>query len=40
MAYCKDCLEKQLRIDELTEENKRLKQQLRYRERKEEEGDH
>ena len=38
MAYCKDCLEKQLRIDELIEENKRLKQQLRYRERKEEEG--
>ena len=38
MAYCKGCLEKQLRIDELAEENKRLKQQLRYRERKEEEG--
>ena len=38
MAYCNDCFEKQLRIDELTEENKRLKQQLRYRERKEEEG--
>lgn len=38
MAYCKDCFEKQLRIDELTEENKRLKQQLHYRERKEQEG--
>ena len=36
--YCKDCFEKQLRIDELTEENTRLKVQLKYRERKEEEG--
>ena len=38
MAYCSDCFEKQLRIDELAEENKRLKEQLRYRERKEQEG--
>lgn len=38
MGYCKHCFEKQVRIDELLEENKRLKEQLRYRERKEEEG--
>jgi hypothetical protein len=38
MAYCKDCFEKQQRIDNLIEENKRLKDQLRYRERKESEG--
>ena len=38
MGYCKHCFEKQRRIDELIEENKRLKEQLRYRERKEEEG--
>jgi transposase len=38
MAYCKECFKKQLRIDELLEENKRLKDQLRYRERKEKEG--
>jgi transposase len=38
MGYCKPCFEKQIRIDELIEENKRLKEQLRYRERKEEEG--
>lgn len=38
MAYCKDCFEKQQRIDNLVEENKRLKDQLRYRERKESEG--
>lgn len=30
---CQGCLEKQLVIDRLTEENHRLKQQLRYRER-------
>jgi transposase len=38
MGYCKSCFEKQRRIDELAEENKRLKEQLRYRERKEKEG--
>jgi transposase len=38
MAYCKDCFEKQHKIDELIEENTRLKAQLRYRQRKEEEG--
>jgi hypothetical protein len=38
MGYCKHCFEKQVRIDELIEENKRLKEQLRYRERKEEKG--
>lgn len=38
MAYCKNCFEKQQRIDELIAENRRLKDQLRYRERKEEEG--
>src|SRR5450756_2782407 len=38
MGYCKNCFEKQRRIDELAEENKRLKEQLRYRERKEKEG--
>lgn len=38
MAYCKACFEKQLKIDALMEENKRLKDQLRYRERTTEEG--
>ncbi len=38
MAYCKDCFEKQVRIDELLEENTLLKAKLRYRGRKEEEG--
>lgn len=38
MGYCKSCFEKQRRIDELAEENKRLKEQLRYRERKEKEA--
>jgi transposase len=38
MAYCKACFEKQLKIDELIEENRRLKAQLKYRERKAEEG--
>jgi len=37
-SYCEECLKKQLRIDELTEENHRLKQQVRYYKRKEEEG--
>jgi transposase len=38
MAYCKDCFEKQLKIDELIEENTRLKAQLKYRERRDKEG--
>ena len=38
MGYCKGCFEKQLRIEELVEENKQLKAQLPYRERKEKEG--
>jgi transposase len=32
-AFCEGCLEKQRRIDQLLEENQRLKAQLRYRER-------
>jgi transposase len=35
---CPGCLEKQRRIDQLEEENQRLKGQLRYRQRKEKEG--
>jgi transposase len=35
---CDECLNRQLRIDALTEENLRLKQKLRYRELKEKEG--
>lgn len=31
MAYCKECFEKQLQIDQLEEENKSLKAKLRYR---------
>jgi transposase len=38
MAYCKACIEKDLKIAELEETVKGLKAQLRYRERKEEEG--
>jgi transposase len=38
MGYCKSCFDKQCTIDELVEENIRLKAQLRYRQRKEEEG--
>jgi len=37
-SYCEECLRKQLTIDELTEENHRLKQQVRYYKRKEREG--
>jgi transposase len=37
-SFCQECLKKQLKIDELTEENERLKRQLRYRKRKQEEG--
>jgi hypothetical protein len=36
--YCKGCFEKQCKIDELTEEVKRLKAQLNYLERKGQEG--
>jgi transposase len=38
MAYCKACIEKDLKIATLEETIKGLKAQLRYRERKEEEG--
>jgi len=38
MTYCKQCLEKQRRIDELEEEVVRLKAKLRYQERTAEEG--
>ncbi len=37
-AFCEGCLEKQRRIDQLLEENRRLKAQLRYRERQATEG--
>jgi len=37
-SFCKECFEKQLKIDQLTEENERLKRALRYRERKQKEG--
>jgi transposase len=38
MTYCKQCLEKQRKIDELQEEIVRLKAKLRYQERTAEEG--
>ena len=38
MAYCKACIEKDLKIAELQETIKGIKAQLRYRERKQEEG--
>jgi len=38
MNYCKGCFEKQRKIDELTEEVKRLKVKLNYLERKGQEG--
>jgi hypothetical protein len=38
MAYCKACLEKDLKIEELKETITSLQAKLRYRERKEEEG--
>lgn len=38
LSICKGCLEKQRAIDQLTEENRRLKEQLHYRQRKAEEG--
>ena len=37
-SFCEGCLEKQQRIDQLTEENQRLKQALNYRRRREKEG--
>lgn len=37
-AFCEGCWEKQRRIDQLLEENQRLKAQLRYRERQATEG--
>jgi transposase len=38
MKICDDCLEKQRKIDQLLEENRRLKTQLRYRQNKKNEG--
>jgi hypothetical protein len=38
MAYCKGCIEKDLKIEELKETIKALQAKLRYRKRKEEEG--
>jgi len=37
-SFCEGCFEKQRRIDQLTEENERLKQALHYRQRREKEG--
>ena len=36
--YCEDCFNKQKEIDNLKDENLRLKQKLRYRDRKDKEG--
>lgn len=38
MSFCAGCLEKQQKIDQLIEENRRLKSQLRYRQRKQTDG--
>jgi len=38
VAFCPHCFEKQQRIDQLEQENQRLKQQLRYRQRQAEQG--
>jgi transposase len=38
VAYCQGCFEKQVEIDQLKEENRRLKAQLRYERRKATEG--
>lgn len=38
MSFCAGCLEKQQKIDQLIEENQRLKSQLRYRQRKQTDG--
>lgn len=37
-TFCEGCLEKQRRIDQLLDENQRLKAQLRYRQRQATEG--
>jgi len=37
-SFCEKCFEKQQRIDQLTEENERLKRALNYQQRKEKEG--
>lgn len=37
-SFCEGCFEKQQQIDRLTQENERLKQALRYRQRQEKEG--
>lgn len=37
-SFCEGCFEKQQRIDQLTEENERLKQALRHQHRREKEG--
>jgi len=36
--YCPGCFEKQSKIDQLLEENERLRQKLRYEQRKAQEG--
>ena len=38
LSICEGCLQKQRQIDQLIEENQRLKQQLRYRQRQVEQG--
>lgn len=38
LAFCEGCFEKQQKIDLLLEENRRLKEQVRYRQRRAEEG--
>lgn len=38
MSFCQGCLDKQRKIDQLLEENQRLKAQIRYRQRKATEG--
>jgi hypothetical protein len=38
MSFCQGCLEKQRKIDQLLEENQRLKEKLRYRQRQAIEG--
>jgi len=37
-SFCQECFKKQLKIDQLTEENEGLKRKLRYRERRRGEG--
>jgi transposase len=37
-SFCEGCFDKQQRIDQLTEENERLKQALRHQQRREKEG--